>query len=214
MPTIDLAFELSGTTIPLDYGYALFGAISRLVPGIHGDRRVGVHPIRGIHLEPRRLTLVPQSRLRLRLPSEEIAPYLALAGAALDLDGARLRVGIPHVESLRPAANLSSRIVTIGHRKEPEAVVESLGRQLSELGISAEPGFVPSPHPDHEGEPSRRVVRIKGKRIVGYPVLLNGLTAEESLRLQEQGLGSHRRMGCGIFVPIGPRQRQPVPPPI
>ena len=31
MPVIDLAFEVTGTTIPLDYGYALFGAISRIV---------------------------------------------------------------------------------------------------------------------------------------------------------------------------------------
>ena len=53
-------------------------------------------------LQPRRLTLVPQSRLRLRLPSEEVATYLALAGTDLDLDGDRLSVGIPRVEPLRP----------------------------------------------------------------------------------------------------------------
>ena len=64
MPVIDLAFEISGTTIPLDYGYGLFSALCRVVPQLHGDRRVGVHPIRGIRLQPRRLTLVPQSRLR------------------------------------------------------------------------------------------------------------------------------------------------------
>lgn len=34
MPVIDLAFDLVGTTIPLDYGYALFGAIRR--PGQTG----------------------------------------------------------------------------------------------------------------------------------------------------------------------------------
>ena len=47
MPVIDLAFELRGAEIPLDYGYALFAALSRVVPRLHGDRRVGVHPIRG-----------------------------------------------------------------------------------------------------------------------------------------------------------------------
>src|SRR3954451_5091401 len=87
MPVIDLAFELGVAAIPLDYGYALFSALCRVVPHLHGDRRVGVHPIRGIRLGPRRLSLVPPSRLRLRLPAEEIAPYLALAGSVLDLDG-------------------------------------------------------------------------------------------------------------------------------
>ena len=202
MPTIDLAFTLRGSTIPLDYGYALFGALCRAVPALHGDRRVGVHPIRGVRLGPRRLTLVPQSRLRLRLPSEEIAPYLVLAGSALDLDGDRLDVGIPRVEPLRPSPDLSARIVTIGHLTEPSAVAESLRRQLAGMGVSAEPSFVPSPHPDHSGMPSRRVLRIKSKRIVGYALCVLGLTAEESLIVQERGLGSRRRMGCGVFVPI------------
>jgi len=30
---------------------------------------------------------------------------------------------------------------------------------------------------------------------------VNGLTAEESIKLQEIGLGGRRHMGCGIFVP-------------
>ena len=94
MATIDLGFGLRGTTIPLDYGYALFGALCRVVPGLHGDRAVGVHPIRGLRLGPMRLTLVPQSRLRLRLPAEEAGRYLALAGRVLDLDGSRLEVGL------------------------------------------------------------------------------------------------------------------------
>jgi CRISPR-associated protein Cas6 len=211
MPVIDLAFELRGVAIPLDYGYALFSAMCRVVPYLHGDRQVGVHPIRGMRLEPRRLSLVPPSRLRLRLPAEEIAPYLALAGSVLDLDGDRLSVGIPHVEPLRPAVSLASRIVTIGHLTEPVAFAESVRRQLAGMGVSAEPSFVPSPHSDHAGEPSRRVLRIKGKRIVGYALRVLGLTAEESLLVQERGLGSRRRMGCGVFVPIDPAPLRPAP---
>jgi CRISPR-associated protein Cas6 len=205
MPIVDLAFALGGTSIPLDYGYALFGALSRIVPELHGDRRVGVHPIRGVRVEPRRLTLVPQSRLRLRLPSDEIGRYLEVAGRTLDLDGARLAVGVPRVEPLRPAPRLMSRLVTIGRLIEPEEVADSLRRQLAGLGIAGELGFLPSPDPNRAGQPSRRVLRIKGRRIVGYAVSVDGLTAEDSLRLQEQGLGSRRRMGCGVFVPAGER---------
>ncbi|MBV5275414.1 MAG: type I-MYXAN CRISPR-associated protein Cas6/Cmx6, partial [Lamprocystis purpurea] len=32
-------------------------------------------------------------------------------------------------------------------------------------------------------------------------LLLAGLKPDESLRLQQQGLGLHRLMGCGIFIP-------------
>ena len=143
MPTIDLAFALQGSTIPLDYGYALFGALSRIVEQIHGDRRIGVHPIRGMRIQPRRLTLVPQSRLRIRLPSEEVATYLSLAGKVLDLEGARLAIGIPSVESLRPAANLMSRLVTLGHRQEASEFEQSAREQLKALGVSVPPAFIP-----------------------------------------------------------------------
>ena len=201
MPTIDLAFELRGTSIPLDYGYAMFSALCGVVPGLHGDRRVGVHPIRGQHLGPRRLTLVPQSRLRLRLPSEEIASYLALCGLRLDLEGATLEVGIPRAEELLPAASLVSRLVTIGHLTEPDPFADSVRRQLKSLGVSADPGFVPEADPARAGQPARRVLRVKGKRIVGYALHIAGLTAEESIVVQEHGVGSRRRMGCGVFVP-------------
>lgn len=200
MPTIDLAFDVRGTTIPLDYGYALFSSLCRIVPGLHGDRRVGVHPVRGVRRGPGRLTLVPQSKLRLRMPSESIGEYLAIAGAALDLDGASVQVGVPRMEPLTPSPLLTSRLVTIGRLFEPEAFAASVRNQLSSMGVAGELGFLPSNDPDRAGEPSRRVIRVKDRRIVGFAVGVSGLTAEESLLLQEKGLGSRRRMGCGVFV--------------
>lgn len=211
---LDLSFALQGDQIPLDHGYPLYGAITRVVPQVHGDRRVGIHPIRGVRRVPARLTLVPQSRLRLRIPGELIGDYLALVGQRLDLDGAPLTVGMPprpgrpggavaavRVEPLRPAAVLASRLVTLGQIQDAEAFGESLRRQLAGLGVAAEPVFLPSTDPLERGGPERRVLRIKGRRVVGYPVRLEGLTADESLTVQVAGLGSRRRMGCGLFVP-------------
>ena len=144
MPTIDLAFDVRGTTIPLDYGYALFCSLCRIVPALHGDRRVGVHPIRGVRQAPRRLTLVPQSKLRLRMPSEMIGAYLAIAGADLDLDGSSLRVGIPRMEPLIPSPRLASRLVTNGRLFGPSALTASLRNQMPSLGVAAELAFLPS----------------------------------------------------------------------
>jgi hypothetical protein len=33
-------------------------------------------------------------------------------------------------------------------------------------------------------------------------VIIEGLTAEESLTIQEKGIGGRRHMGCGVFVPL------------
>lgn len=203
MPVIDLAFDLRGSSIPLDYGYALYAALSRGVPRIHGDTRIGVHPIRGIKRERGRLSLVPQSRLRLRLPSEEIGNYLVLAGTRLDLDGDIIEVRFPRKEDLRPSASLVSRLVTIGRETDPARFIESVGRQLTAMGVRGTVGIVPSSDPSRSGEPMRRILRVKGRKLVGYAVQVDGLTAEESLIVQERGLGSRRRMGCGVFVGRG-----------
>ena|SRR5579864_2150965 len=202
MPTIDLAFDVVGESIPLDHGYALFSALCQVVPTLHGDKRIGVHPIRGRQTAPGVLNVGEQSRLRLRMPSEEVAMYLAVAGSRLELEGHRLRVGIPRVESLMPEANLGARLVIFRGLDEAEAFLGRVRHHLSALGINGEPVFVPSTRAGWAGQPMRRVIRIKEKRLIGYALRVAGLTAEESITLQEKGLGGRRRMGCGVFVPL------------
>jgi CRISPR-associated protein Cas6 len=202
MPVIDLSFVVVGTAIPLDHGYSLFSSICRIVPALHGDRRIGVHPIRGRQSAPGVLSLTDRSRLKLRLPSEEIAPFIALAGRELDLGGHHLRVGIPQVEALTPAANLGSRLVTFRNALTPATHEEDVRRELVRLGIKATPHLVPATRSTWAGQPLRRVMRIKDRRVVGYAMRVIGLSPEESLRLQEEGLGGRRRMGCGVFAPF------------
>ena len=190
MAVIDLSFVLVGTTIPLDHGYSLFSALCRIVPALHGDRRIGVHPIRGRQSAAGVLSLTDRSRLRIRMHAEGVAPFVALAGSVLDLDGKRLSIGIPRVEGLRLAPVLTSRLVTIGRLIEPGPVLESLVTQMAGLGIDGAPTLFPSTDPKRAGEPTRRVIRIKGKRLVGYAVGVRGLDADGSLKLQEHGLGA------------------------
>jgi CRISPR-associated protein Cas6 len=204
MPVIDLSFALVGSTIPLDHGYSLYSALCRVVPALHGDRRLGVHPIRGQQSAPGVLSLTKWSRLKLRLPAEQIAPYIAVAGQKLDLAGHHLRVGIPRVEALIPAASLASRLVTFRHALTAESFEASVRRELKQMPSAGQVQLVSSTRSKFAGQPLRRVVRVKEKRIVGYALRVLGLTEEESIRLQEEGLGGRRRMGCGLFVPAGP----------
>ena len=201
MPVMDLSFVLVGATIPLDHGYCLFSALSRIVPAMHGDRRIGVHPIRGRQSAPRVLSLTDGSRLKIRLPSEELAPYIAVAGQELELEGHRVRVGIPRVEALTPSANLAARLVTFRHAIDPVTFEADVHRELTRMEIAASPQLVPATRPKFEGQPLRRVLRIKERCVIGYALRVFGLTAEESIRLQEEGLGGRRRMGCGVFLP-------------
>lgn len=191
MPHVDLAFRLMGTALPVDHGYALYSAINRLVPALHDARDIGVHPIRGRYTGDGHLHLTPSSRLILRLPDIRISSFLKLAGKMLDVDGHQLRVGVTETRALRPAANLYSRLVTIKGFMEPEAFLKAAGRQLQEMAVTADLRV---------GE--RRTLRVKDKQVVGFEVTALGLDAEDSVRLQEVGIGGRRRMGCGVFVPM------------
>lgn len=205
MSAIDLAFPVRGNAIPADHGYALYAALSRVVPQIHEHPEVAVHRICGQPAEDSVLLLNDRSQLTVRLQAGQIPTFLPLAGQTLSVEGQSLSVGVPHVLALRPAARLAAHMVTIKGFMEPEGFLEAARRQVDANGISnevligipkAEPG-----RPD-EGEPIRRVIRIKDKTIVGFAVQVSGLTAEESITLQEHGIGGRRHMGCGIFVPF------------
>lgn len=190
MPYVDLAFRLSGSKIPVDHGYALYSAISRLLPQFHGAGNIGVHPIRGTYSGKGELMLRDSSRLVLRLESERIGEFLKLASKRLEVGNYNLRIGIPEVRMLRPRASLYSRLVTIKGFMEPEGFLKAAKRQLEKLGVDVE---------IQVGE--RRTLRVKDKQVVGFEVAATDLDPENSIDLQEDGLGGRRHMGCGVFVP-------------
>lgn len=190
MPYVDLAFRLNGSTVPVDHGYALYAALSRILPEIHEAKDVGVHPIRGIYSGSGELQLADFSRLVLRLPDEEIRSYLKLAGKKLEVDEHPLSVGVPEIRMLLPVASLRARLVTIKGFLNEEEFLEAAKRQLEQLAVNGQA---------HLG--TRRTFRIKDKQVIGFEMGVSQLTAEESLKLQEQGLGGRRKVGCGVFVP-------------
>ena len=190
MPSVDLAFRLNGAAVPVDHGYALYAALSRIVPEIHAAKEVGVQPIRGVYNGNGKLHLEDFSRLILRLPDEQIRSYLKLAGRRLEVDEHPLSVGVPEIRTLLLAPRLRARLVTIKGFLKEEEFLEAAKRQLQSLGIAGEALL---------GQ--RRTFRIKDKQVVGFEIGVTQLTAEESLTLQEQGLGGRRKMGCGVFVP-------------
>lgn len=189
---IDVSFPVLGQApLPADHGYVLYSALSRLLPELHSANGVAVHPICGRQAGPRQLQLNSHSRLTLRIAADRIALVLPLAGKQLKIAGSLLRVGVPSVQVPEPATAIRSRLVTTKNGQDPEHFQGELRRQLGLLNVSPEAILTLG---------KRRTLRIKDKEIVGHEVVLEGLSAEESLDLQTTGLGGRRHMGCGIFV--------------
>ena len=144
---VDLIFNVVGSTIPQDHGYALYAAIARVVPAIHAAPNVGIFPIRDVASAERQLRTSPTSVLRVRLPAERIPALLLLAGQSLDLDGHAFRVGVPRLVPLIPAAVVTSPLVTIKLAKPkpgddfvaPDAFLDAVRTQLDARGVRGAP---------------------------------------------------------------------------
>jgi CRISPR-associated protein Cas6 len=204
---VDVHFPLRGTSLPTDHAYALYAALSGAARELHAtETNWRVAGIPGRFAGDGLLRLVPQrSRLRFRLPAEHIPLLLPLAGQTLTVAGHPLRLGVPTVRPLVPAAALIARAVVIKGFLEPGPFLTAVRRQLDALGVAGEAALPLTRHGTRQGQPHRHILRIKDKQVVGYAVQVTGLTAEESLTLQERGVGGRGHLTCGFFVPLKPR---------
>lgn len=196
--TIDFCFALKGSAVPLDHGYALFGAVSRILPELHEQKDWALHPIAGSRVGPGVLALTPRSALTVRAPSADLGKLLPLAGKTLELDGHRVVVGTPNVVPLRAATTIRSRFVTIKGGKDDEESFHTLGtRALARLTKEC------AELKDAQmrvGE--RRIMRVGTHKVVGFAVDVDA-SPDASLFLQAIGLGGRRHMGAGVFIPKG-----------
>ncbi len=197
---VELAFPVLGRELPEDNGYELYAAVSRAMDD-HLPDDVAVSSIGGRRLGGWRVGIDETTRLRIRTPAEQIGDLLRLAGRFLDVGGHEIGLGVPEVRALTPASDVAARLVTIKGFTEPDAFLGAVGRQLDALGVSGAAEVPAVAGGERRGLPQRRVVRIRGALVVGFAVRVSGLSDQDSLTLQERGLGGRRHMGCGIFVP-------------
>ncbi len=208
MPVVDVSFPLQIASAPRDHGYVLYSAISRTVPALHEAKWLAVHPLPGRLVDDDTLAMGRHARLRLRLPADKIPAVLPLAGTTLNLMGVKAVVGAPTIHALAPEASLDARMVAIKLTALPHRDNRELGRQTLDVDalraryeaeIERQLTAIEIHRPFQIR--GRRSITIAGRRVVGYSVRVTNLAEEESVRLQELGIGGKRRMGCGVFRP-------------
>jgi CRISPR-associated protein Cas6 len=178
--------------IPVHHEYELLSSLSLVVPEVHESTAIGVHPIRGTRVRPGLLELNQASALTLRTPVELLPRLLSLGGKKLDIGGCPIRLGTPRVLALYPAHLLSARLVTIKGYMEIPQFEAAVRRKLDILGISHSVGIEVG---------RRRIVRIRGQTVIGFGLRLSNLSVDESIVIQQEGVGGRRHLGCGLFGP-------------
>jgi len=180
---------LRGVRVPVDHGYALFRALAPLLPWLADEALAGIHPMHGADSGAGELILNHRTRLVLRVPAERANDTLAIEGATLDVGGNALLVGKGKPRALPRHTPLYAHRVTTGSADEA-GFTRDIMRLLDELGI--ETRFICG---------KRQTISTDAGSVAGYSLMLHGLPIEHAIRVQQVGIGSNRKLGCGIFIP-------------
>ena len=201
---VDLVFDIDCRELPVDHAHALAEAVRAHAPQIADDTRSGVH---NIHLagsqngwerpDPKlgqRLILSRRTKLTVRVAREQReAVRSALDGAELDIHGCRMRIGKSREKKLSSQGTIFSRYVALEHgeAENENAFLQRVVDQLAERGIKVTKALC------------GKTAEVAGPSgtVQTRSLMIAGLTAEQSVRIQQEGIGPLRQMGCGIFIP-------------
>ena len=188
-PTVDLIFPLSGRFLPRDHAQALKDALCRVWPWLEAEPLAGVQGIKLVPGLEAQAMLSGRAKLLLRLSRERATELMSAAAIDLQVAGQALRLDVPHVRELVPHTTLYAYHVASADADEV-AFMATVVRDLAELGVGGE----------RVCGKSQRLTLASGT-VPTFSLMLHGLAPEPSLHLQQHGIGPHRLLGCGIFIP-------------
>ena len=187
--TVDMVFSIRGNSIPRDHGFMLWRELSICLPWLDAEAHAGIHAIHGAPANDDMLLLTKRANLVLRLPEPRLADAQSLTGRQLNLDGCMLQIGSARKRPLLAFTTLYSQLVFTGSDAEPD-FLDDVAAHLEQINVACK--FMCG---------KRRALQAEQAVIRGYSLMLYDLRADQSMLLQQLGLGGNRKLGCGIFVP-------------
>ncbi len=196
---VDLVFSLDCKGLPVDHNYALFAAISDVLPWVKEDHVAISH----IHIpesangwnrpekEEGFLHLSRRTKLSVRAPKERVKDFDKILGVALNIQGHPLVLKrIVNEKLLSPSETLYSHFVVTETRDE-NTFMEQCAAEIEGAGVKIKKML----------SGKVREVQYGDKALLTRSLMLADLTKDESILLQKKGLGEMQMMGCGIFIP-------------
>ena len=197
---VDAVFAISCRSLPVDHAYALSQAIQAALPWIREEPWAGLHTVYGAAsssgwMRPEGtgalLQLSRRAKLALRLPRRRLGAAAALIGLTLDVAGWPLRVDGLSTRPLSRITTLFARNVVLAGARDEAAFIVAATEELGTLDIDSKSILCGRMTP----------IATPSRTFQSRSLMLAGLAPEQSLALQERGLGAERMLGCGVFIP-------------
>ena len=198
---VDLAYRIGCPTIPLDHAHSLSSALLKALPWLADEKTAGVHLIHGAasgngwfrpeDTENELLHLSKRTRMRLRVPKNRLQDAQALSGQTLDIEGHPLEIGKSEVFMLSSLPTLFSRYVITRAELDETQFLEDVARELKTIDIPYRKMLGGITH----------TMNFPDGQVFTRSLMVADLEPEQSVRLQQLGLGEGRTIGCGLFLP-------------
>lgn len=184
-----MQFDLQGSRLPKDHGLALYKGLMQLLPWLEQDEEAAIHHIQGANTEGDQILLNHRAKLVIRAPKNRLEEFMTLSGQTIDVEGHPLTLGKCKLKPITLHTPLYAHCVTTGSDEETSFAADVI-RQLDVMHIDSR--FICG---------RRQSIRTAAGEVSGYSLMLHGIPIEHAIQVQETGIGGHRKLGCGIFIP-------------
>lgn len=187
--SVDLAFALQGRTLARNHALALRDALCAVWPALALTPQAGIHPLKLVAGAGPQAWLAARTRLLLRVPPTLAQQMIETGPVELQVGEDSLRLDAPHIRPLLPHTTLYAYHVVSDDADETK-LGNLVDATLAQWGVHAQRVC---------GQYHQRP--LAQQTLHAFSLMLHGLNPADSLRVQQHGLGPHRLLGCGLFVP-------------
>ncbi|MCU7937851.1 MAG: type I-MYXAN CRISPR-associated protein Cas6/Cmx6 [gamma proteobacterium symbiont of Bathyaustriella thionipta] len=199
---IDLSFKVSCKQIKLDHAWALTDALSDLLPWFKSESQAAIHHIyipqsgngwvRSDGFDDELIQLSRRTRLKIRIPYHKLVELQSISGKTISIDGNDLTFGTSDIHLLSTMTTIVARHVHIPDTDDDEeAFLRTVQQQINALDIQVRKMLCGKSHQ----------LKTPSGMIKTRSLMIADISPEESIKLQENGIGEYYSYGCGVFIP-------------
>ena len=194
---VDVSFKVNCNKIASDHSYDLFKAILKKFPIIEKIDNLAIHSVYGAESgagwerPETEIYLSKRTRFSIRLPIDHAQDFYKLDGQTLVIGNYKMNLSKPTTKGLISTDTLFCRTVVVDHNKSEDEFLNDVSSSLKAMGINVKKMLCGKEH----------AVKTPSKTLIGKTLLITDLEKQDSIKLQELGIGIGKLYGCGIFLP-------------
>ena len=195
---IDVAFKIQCKTLPYDHACDLSKAITSKMPWLLKDKLIGIHTLHGpesgngwVRSEKEEIFLSKRTRLILRISRSDANKAKELEGENINVLGNNIKIGKSNIKTFLIVRDLISRCVLCDKEQDEEDFLLDIKKELFTHGVPIKKAICGK----------AKSITINGENRFTRSLMIADLSKENSILLQDIGIGDGRIFGCGIFLP-------------